>query len=110
MADNGNEITVFQHYRIVMITLSTTFAKLYELVQAALKANNDEQSLGKIHYIGLYCAGDVISIRDGVNHASNLRTLEAKVEKIIPARDAFDNIYVKASTGTPTMSVELYFG
>ncbi len=103
-------MTVFKNYRIVLVTLSTSFQSLQSLVNVALNAHSNAPPPMPVKYVGLYCDAGQIQIVDGVNDASNIRLLEAKTEKVIPAEHAYEKIKVAATADTPTLAVELYYG
>lgn len=101
---DNEQTTIAKHVRVVRVGLTTSFVGLAGLVLAALQ----EALPSKVEVIQIvgYCSAEW-KYRDPKN-TSSYRTVAASTEKVIPALDAFANIQVAASSGTPTLEVELF--
>ena len=97
-------LQIADHVRVVRVTLGTGFAHLAGLVRAALDVALPDGK--KVIQITGICAAEW-KFRDLKNNSS-YRTVAADTEKSIPALDAFDELYVASSSGTPTLEVEVY--
>ena len=97
-------LQIADHVRVVRVGLTTTFTPLAGLVLAALQA--DFPAGKKVIQVTAICSA-AWKFRDQKN-TNGYRTVALDVEKSIPAADAFNELYVASSSGTPTLEVELY--
>lgn len=105
MSDTGKEYTIARDFRVVNVGLTTSFKSLAALVNGAIGTN---VGAGEVLQIGLISDAD-FKVADDVNDsATHFRTVKADVEKVIPCGKLGD-MKVASVSGTPTLTVELYY-
>lgn len=94
-----------KHYRIIPITLSTSYATLQNLINTWLAANSKELPAGKVIQVILNFNAD-FRMRD--IHFAQYKTIVADTDKIIPVYDCLGTIAIASASGTPTGTIELF--
>lgn len=96
--------TIAEYWRHHNVGLTTTAANLQSLLSAdslSLPATNLKPIMVTL----------VSSAEWQIGHAAgtDFKVIPADVEKVIPLVDAPSKLWVKASSGTPTLSIEAYY-
>lgn len=94
-----------KHYRIIPITLSTSYKTLQSIINAWLVTNSLELPPGKVIQVILNFAADW-RIRDV--HFVQPKTIVADTDKILPVFDCLSNIAIASVSGTPAGTIELF--
>lgn len=94
-----------KHYRIIPITLSTSFKTLQSIINAWLTANSKELPPGKViqvilNFNGAYKVQDVFYEQP--------KTIPTDTDKVLPVFDCLGNISIASVSGTPAGTIELF--
>ena len=105
MSDTGYQYTFAKQLRIVNAGLTTSFVNLQALINSVLGTNEGQ---GKVLQVILISAADFKIADDVNNDATHFRTVKADTEKLLPV-DSLQDIEVASVSGTPTLTIELYY-
>ena len=100
----GLEQTIGEDWFVKQVTLSTTAASLEDLLALTLPSSQVDDVKEVILREG---SDDILYAHS--SSASNFMTLTAGESRSLPVRGALQKVFLKSSTGTPTVMVEVYF-
>ena len=102
---NARELNSTKEFRIIPLTLSTTYQNLQQLVNAWLLANTKDLPAGKVIQVILNFDA-AWRFRDVV--FQEYKECAADIDKCIPVYDCLPMLQLASASGVATGTVELY--
>ena len=93
---------------IIRVSLTTTAQPLGKLVKAAMAAKTLDLPNNNVQKVVLYPSDGNVRVQDA--YTTDYVALAATTRAEFASADVFDRLNLVASTGTPTVDVEAYFG
>ena len=94
-----------KHYRVIPLTLSTSYITLRSYVNAWLTANSKDLPPGKVIQVILNFAAEW-RVRDV--YFEQHKVVAADTDKILPVFDCLGDIAIASTSGTPAGTIELF--